>query len=51
MGLIPTLGMGCALQNALAEGELSSLSNWIHLGSLDHPGRVLGRFCTWPGQG
>lgn len=37
MGLIPALDMGCALQNAVAEEELSSLVNWIHLGSLDHP--------------
>lgn len=36
MGLIPTLSMSCAMQNGLAEEELSSLANWIRLGSLDH---------------
>lgn len=34
------------LQNKVAEEDLSSLANWIHLGSLDH----LGQFCRWFGQ-
>lgn len=40
MGLIPTLGMGCALQNAVAEEELDPS------GIFGLSGSMLGRFCT-----